>query len=81
MQAHSSAIWRQERPCIKAKKPPTGKWRNGLRNRLKSDRARALVGSNPTFPIAFLDYGARTYRPKEIAQHIRKVIHGEYELR
>lgn len=27
-----------------------GKWRNGLRSRLKSDRAKALVGSNPTFP-------------------------------
>ena len=28
----------------------TGEWRNGLRSRLKSDRAKVLVGSNPTSP-------------------------------
>jgi hypothetical protein len=31
-----------------------GKWRNGLRSRLKSDRTKVLVGSNPTFPTTRL---------------------------
>lgn len=50
--------------CAGRKTPPCGtrkrllrlgEWRNGLRSRLKSDRVKALVGSNPTSPTsAFL---------------------------
>ena len=37
-------------PRIRLRRAKTGKWRNGIRSRLKSDRVRAHVGSSPTFP-------------------------------
>ena len=45
---------RAEREWIAANPTPSwryvGKWRNGIRSRLKSDRVKAHVGSIPTFP-------------------------------
>jgi amino acid transporter len=45
---------RAEREWLAANPDPSwryvGKWRNGIRSRLKSDRVKAHVGSIPTFP-------------------------------
>ena len=48
------AFARAEREWLAANPTPSwryvGKWRNGIRSRLKSDRVQAHVGSIPTFP-------------------------------
>ena len=46
--SEAERAWVAANPAFRRTK--AGKWRNGIRSRLKSDRVRAHVGSSPTFP-------------------------------